>query len=117
VDRRSEPERSADRDPVEYYVTEAKSRASRSASGIGAAVVSAEFDDRGHVRECIVTDGREWHYVEVIGTDASLSADVPPEAVEAAVERFAETLPEGYRLGGVVNANPLHLTGAGEVVD
>jgi hypothetical protein len=98
-------------------LTEAKSRASRSGSGIGASVVSAAFDDRGHVRECIVTDGREWHYVEVIGADASLSADVPPEVIETAVERFAETLPEDYRLGGVVNANPLHLTRAGEVVD
>jgi hypothetical protein len=94
VDRRSEPERSVDLDPVEYYLTEAKSRASRSASGIGAAVVSAESDDRGDVRECIVTDGREWHYVELIATDASLSADQPPEVIEAAVERFAETLPE-----------------------
>jgi hypothetical protein len=110
VDRRSEPERSDDRESTEYYLTAAKARAAQSPSGIGAAVVRSEPGARGHTWQCVVTDGNEWHYVEVMGPEAGFSADIPDEDIETTVERFAEGLPEDYRLGGVVNASPLQFT-------
>ena len=38
---------------------------------IGAAVVRSTSNESEHVWEAIVTDGREWHYIRVLGSACS----------------------------------------------
>jgi hypothetical protein len=61
------------------------------------------------VWECIVTDGREWHYIRVLGSGVGPFPDISLEAIESGIERFAGTLPAQNRLYNLLNANPLHL--------
>jgi hypothetical protein len=101
----------------EAYREHADFRARMSASGIGAAAVRSEFKDDRHVWECIVSDGRDWEYLTVIGEDLGPFPSVSAEDVERGVERFAGALPPAYRLRAVLNANPLHVDSHGVVSD
>jgi hypothetical protein len=38
-------------------------------SGIGSTVIRSGYKDSGHFWDCVVTDGREWHYIRVLGPD------------------------------------------------
>jgi hypothetical protein len=45
-----------------------------------------------------LTDGREWHYVRVLGSGLGRFPDISPEATESGIERFAGTLPAPTQL-------------------
>ena len=66
---------------------------------------------------CIVTDGREWHYVRVIGVNLPPFPNISLEQVEKGIERFAAMLPAQDRLRHLLNANPLHIDRDGTVSD
>src|ERR1700744_3827602 len=89
--------------------------ARRSASGIGAAVARTAYTDDERSWECIVSDGKEWHFIRVLAVDLGPSTLLAPEDIEHGIERFAATLPDSYRLGALLNANPLHIDRSGTV--
>jgi hypothetical protein len=91
---------------AEQYRAHAAFRARRNETGIGAALVRSTSTDSEHVWECIVTDGREWHYIRVLGSGLG---QFPVEAIESGIERFAATLPAQTRIYSLLNANPLHI--------
>ena len=103
--------------PIGAFIADAESRAGESLAGVGAAVLSSAFTDDAHRWESIVSDGREWHYVTVLGTGAGAHHDISSQAVERGIERFAATLPADGRLRALQNANPLHIDSAGVVRD
>jgi hypothetical protein len=107
----------SDQTPVEEHLIHARFQARENPTGIGAAVVGSAFEDGRHVWNCIVTDGREWHYIRVLGVDLGPSPDISPEDVEQGIERFAATLPAPDRIRHLVNANPLHIDRDGIVED
>jgi hypothetical protein len=102
---------------VEAYLEHAQFRARESPSGIGAAVVRSAFDDEGHVWECVVSDGREWHYIRVVGRNLGPFPNLSAEDIEQGIERFAATLPAQDRIRHLLNANPLHIDADGTVSD
>jgi hypothetical protein len=102
--------------PAEY-LERAQLRAGESGTGIGAAVVRSTFEHDAHVWDAIVTDGRERHYVRILGEDLGAYPPLSPEDVELGVERFAATLPAQHRLRFLLDANPLHIDRAGQVTD
>jgi hypothetical protein len=106
-----------ERNPAEEYRAHAEDRLAASPSGIGAAATYSGFRDGAHIWECIVTDGRESHYVLVVGSDLGPYPDLSAEDVEQGIERFAATLPSEYRIRQLLNANPLHIDGHGNVED
>ncbi len=55
------------RRPIEVYLAHAEFHAREDGAGIGAAVTRSGFERGTHVWRCIVSDGREWHYVRVLG--------------------------------------------------
>jgi hypothetical protein len=91
------------------YRAHAAFRARRSETGIGAALVRSTSDEREHVWDCIVTDGREWHYIRVLGSGLGRFRDISVEDIECGIERFAGTLPAQNRIYNLLNANPLHI--------
>ena len=97
------------------YRLHAEFRARANAAGIGAAVVSSEFEDVGHVWDCVVSDGREWHYIRVVGPDVGPYPNLSAEDVEQAIERYAATLPAQQRMRYLLNANPLRIDPGGRV--
>jgi hypothetical protein len=103
--------------PIGPFIADAEFRARETPAGIGAAVVSSTFTDAGHRWESVVSDGREWHYVTVLGTDVGAHPDISSQDVERGIERFAATLPADGRLRALRNANPLHVDSAGVVRD
>jgi hypothetical protein len=113
------PDRFSDRSPDHPSEDElhdhAAFEAGRSASGIGAAVARSGYGDGEHFWECIVTDGKEWHFIRVLGIDLGPAPDLASVDIEQGIERFAGTLPESYRLGTLVNASPLHVDRSGAV--
>jgi len=110
-------DRSPDRPSEEDLREQAAFAARQSPSGIGAAVARSGYSEAGHFWECIVTDGNEWHFVEVIGVDLSPSPDLSTEDIKHGIERFAATLPEAHRLHTLLEANPLHVDRSGAVTD
>ena len=112
-----ETNRPADHASEEEYREHAEFRAGRSPSGIGVAVTRSEFANDRRVWECLVTDGRGWYYVEVIGVDLGAFQPLPDEEVERAVEQFAATLPSEYRLQALLDTAPLHVDRDGHVSD
>lgn len=102
---------------IEVQLTRAMSRAHRSESGIGAAVVRSVATEGTHFWHCLATDGREWHYVHVFGAGVGPFPNFKPEEIEDGVERFAGTLPSAYRIRHLLNADPLHVDGSGSVSD
>jgi hypothetical protein len=107
----------ADRPDTEEVREHAEFNARASVSGIGAAVARAEYRDGHHVWECVVSDGHEWHHIEVIGTDVVGFEELENDDIEQGIDRFAATLSSSYRLTALQNANPLHIDRAGQVTD
>jgi hypothetical protein len=105
------------RSPVADYVAHAEFHARENAAGIGAAVTSSRFDDGEHIWDAVVSDRSEWHYIRVLGSGLGPYPQLSTEDVEDAIERFAATLPAGYRLRQLLNANPLHIDRSGNVRD
>ncbi|MGZ6616092.1 MAG: hypothetical protein ACXVFQ_16855 [Solirubrobacteraceae bacterium] len=103
--------------PVADFRAHAEFHARESPTGIGAAVVKSSVEAGERVWECIVTDGREWHYVRVVGVDLPPFPNISSEQVEEGIERFAATLPAQDRLRHLLNANPLHIDADGAVSD
>jgi hypothetical protein len=103
--------------PVKDFRAHAEFHARESPTGIGAAVVESSVEAGEHVWECIVTDGREWHYVRVVGVDLPPFPNISSEQVEEGIERFAATLPARDRIRHLLNANPLHIDRHGTVSD
>jgi hypothetical protein len=95
--------------PAEQYRAHAAFRARRNGIGIGATVVRSTSHESEHVWECIVTDGREWHYIRVLGSGLGPFPDIPVEAIESGIERFAGMLPAQNRIYNLLIANPLHI--------
>jgi hypothetical protein len=95
----------------------AEFHARESPSGIGAAVVESSVDSDERVWECIVSDGREWYYVRVVGVNLPPFPSISTEQVEQGIERFAATLPASNRIRHLLNANPLHIRADGTVSD
>lgn len=91
------------------YRAHASFRARRSGTGIGAALVRSTVNEREHVWDCIVTDGREWHYIRVCGSGLGRFPDISVEDIESGVERFASAPPVQNRIYNLLNANPLHI--------
>jgi hypothetical protein len=107
----------ADRPDLEEVREHAEFNARGSASGIGAAVARTEYRDGHHVWECVVSDGQEWHYIEVIGTDVVGFEELQNDEIERGIDRFAATLSSSYRMNALLNANPLHIDRGGQVTD
>jgi hypothetical protein len=103
--------------PVDEYLAHAKFHARLSASGLGAATARSGYEDGERFWDCVVVDGREWCYIRVLGRDLGPFESVPTEDIEAAIDRFAATLPPKYRLRALLNTNPLHVSRSGEVHD
>jgi hypothetical protein len=106
-------------DEPEPFRAHAEFHARESPSGIGAAVIRSYSDSDGdtHIWECVVSDGREWHYVQVRGPGLGPHPAISSEEVEEGIGRFAATLPSAYRIRHVLNANPLHIDRHGVVSD
>ena len=103
--------------PVQQHLAHAQFHARESPTGIGAAVVSSGIEGGEHIWQCIVTDGREWHYVRVVGTGVGPFPNISTEDVEEGIRRFAVTLPSGGRIRHLLNANPMHIDRGGNVTD
>jgi hypothetical protein len=113
------PDRFSDRSPDDPAEDELRAHAEfgaqQSASGIGAAVARSGYTDGKQFWECIVSDGGEWHFIQVLGVDLGPSHDLGTEDVEQGIEAFAATLPESDRLRALLAANPLHVDRSGTV--
>ena len=103
--------------PAEQSRAHAAFRARGNGTGIGAALVRSTSKETEHVWECIVSDGREWHYIRVLGSGLGPFPDIPVEAIESGIERFAGTLPAQNRIYDLLNANPLHVDRNRNVTD
>jgi hypothetical protein len=95
-------------DPV-HTRRRAADRANFSASGIGAAVeLDATGDeDTGKRWVVMVSDGREFHRLDVVSPDLGPRESVPPTRVEDAVEQAAGSYPAEARLAELCVAAPL----------
>ena len=103
--------------PVDDSLEHARFHLRVGASGIGSSVVRSGYGDGGHFWDCVVTDGREWHYVRVLGPDLGPFPPLSNEDIESGIGRFAATLPAAGRLRALLNANPLHIARSGEISD
>lgn len=95
----------------------AEFRAGASPAGVGAAATYSGFQGGEHVWDCIVSDGREWHYIRVVGSGLGPYPGFSPEDIERGVEQFAATLPPPAPIHALLNANPLHIDRQGNVTD
>jgi hypothetical protein len=115
------PDRFSDRSPDQLSEDDLRAQAAwgarESASGIGAAVARFVRSDSGHYWECIVSDGKEWHFIRVVGVDLGSFPDLSSDDIERGIATYAATLPESARLQALLNANPLHVDRSGRVSD
>jgi len=115
------PDRFSDRSPDHPSEGDLREHAAfeaqRSPGGIGAAVAQSGYSNGRHTWECIVSDGEQWHFIQVLGVDLSPAPGLASEDVEQGVEAYAATLPESSRLEALLNANPLHVDRSGTVTD
>ena len=102
---------------VQQHLVHAQLHTRESPTGVGAAVISSEIEGGEHAWECIVTDGREWHYVRVLGAGVGPFPNISTGDVEEGIQRFAATLPSQDRIRHLLNANPLHIDREGNVSD
>ncbi len=102
---------------VDEYLAHARFHARESPAGIGAAVIESTVRDGQRTWDCVVTDGQEWHYVRVLGSDVGPFPNLSPEDVENGIARFAARWAAPQRLQRVVNANPLHMDRNANVTD
>ncbi|MGZ6631296.1 MAG: hypothetical protein ACXVE6_17490 [Gaiellaceae bacterium] len=103
--------------PIDEYLAHAEFHARENQTGIGAAVVSSEYEDGKRIWDCVVTDGSEWHYIRVESTELGPFPNISSEDVEEGIIRFAATLPAPDRIRHLLNANPLHMDRDGAVSD
>lgn len=103
--------------PIQEHLAHGQFHARESTAGIGAAVISSETESGERAGECIVTDGREWHYVRVLGAGFGPFPNISTEDVEEGIQCFAATLPSQDRIGHLLNANPMHIDREGNVSD
>src|SRR5262249_13255957 len=108
-------DRSPDRPSEDELRAHAAFEAGRSPSGIGAAVAQEGYNRGAPFWECIVSDGKEWHFIRVLGRDLAPYQDLPIEDIEHGIERFAATFPESDRLRLLLNADPLQVDRSGTV--
>ena len=108
-------DRSADHPSEDELRAQVAYRAQRNGSGIGAAVTRASRAGEDHVWECVIGDGRQWHYIRVAGTQLGAFPSVVNEDIEQGVEQFAATLPASDRLQALLNHSPLHIDANGTV--
>ncbi len=115
------PDRFSDRSPDQPSEDDLRShaafKAQRSPSGIGAAVARSGYSNGEHTWECIISDGSQWHFIEVVGVDLGPTTGLATEDVEQGIEAFAATLPQSSRLDALLSANPLHVDRSGTVTD
>lgn len=115
------PDRFSDRSPDQPSEDDVRSHAAfeaqRSPSGIGAAVARSGYSNGEHTWECIISDGSQWHFIEVVGVDLGPTTGLATEDVEQGIEAFAATLPDSSRLDALLSANPLHVDRSGTVTD
>ncbi|MGZ6662896.1 MAG: hypothetical protein ACXVHL_36870 [Solirubrobacteraceae bacterium] len=104
-------------DPIDEYPAHAEFHARENQTGIGAAVVSSEYEDGKRIWDCVVSDGGEWHYIRVESTELGPFPNISSEDVEEGIIRFAATLPAPDRIRHLLNANPLHMDRDGAVSD
>jgi hypothetical protein len=105
------------RSPTAEHLAHADFHARERPSGIGASVTNSSFEAGEHIWDAVVTDGHEWHYIRLVGSDLGPYPPLSTEDIEEAIERFAGTLPERYRIRHLLNANPLHVDREGNVRD
>jgi hypothetical protein len=103
--------------PIDEYLAHAEFHARENQTGIGAAVVSSEYEDGRRIWNCVVSDGGEWRYIRVESTELGPFANISSEDIEEGIIRFAATLPAGDRIRHLLNANPLHVDRDGVVDD
>jgi hypothetical protein len=103
--------------PVDEALAHGEFQARAGVSGIGSAVVRSGYEAGGHFWDCVVTDGRQWHYIRVLGPDLGPFAALSNEDIEAGIDRFAATLPPANRMRALLNANLLHVDRDGEISD
>jgi hypothetical protein len=103
--------------PIDEYLAHAEFHARESQTGIGAAVVSSEYEDGRRIWDCVVSDGGEWHYIRVESAERGPFPNISSEVIEEGIIRFAATLPAAGRLRHLLNANPLHVDRNGAVSD
>lgn len=115
------PDRFSDRSPDEPSEDDLRSHAAfeakRSPSGIGAAVARSGYSNGEHTWECIISDGEQWHFIQVLGVDVGPAAGLATDDVEQGIQAFAATLPQPSRLDALLSANPLHVDRSGTVTD
>jgi hypothetical protein len=115
------PDRFSDRSPDQPSEDDLRSHAAfeaqRSPSGIGAAVARSGYRNGEHTWECIISDGKQWHFIQVLGVDLGPTAGLASEDVEQGIQAFAATLPRSSRLDALLSANPLHVDRSGTVTD
>ena len=99
---------------LQSYLEHADFRASRSGMGIGAAVWRSSFQHGRHRWDCIVSDGRQHHYLFVTG-DLGPRPSLSGPDVEGGLEQFAATLPPPDRLRLLGGASPLRIGPDGRV--
>ena len=73
------------------------------------------IEEGQRILDCTVSDGREWQYVRVVGTDLRPCPTISSEDVGNGIERFAATLPAEDRIRHLLNANQLHIDSDGTV--
>jgi hypothetical protein len=105
------------RDPIDEYLAHAEFHARENQTGIGAAVVSSEYEHGRRIWNCVVSDDGEWHYIRVESTALGPFPNISSEDIEEGVIRFAATLPAGDRIRHLLDANPLHVDREGVVGD
>ena len=93
------------------YRARAAFRARRSGTGIGAALVRSTANEREHVWDCIVADGREC--TTSVSPARILVPDVSVAYIECGTERFAGTLTAQNRIYNLLNADPFHVHATG----
>ncbi len=103
--------------PVAESLAHAEFHARVGVSGLGSTVVRSGYEAGGPFWDCVVTDGREWHYIRVLGPDLGPFPPLSTEDIESGIDRFAATLPSAVRLRALLNANPLHIDRNGEISD
>jgi hypothetical protein len=104
-------------DPIDEYLAHAEFHAREDQTGIGAAVITSEYEDGRRIWNCVVSDGREWRYIRVESTELGPFPNISSEDIEEGIIRFAATLPADDRIRHLINANPLHVDRHGVVGD
>jgi hypothetical protein len=102
---------------IDAYLAHAEFHAQENPTGIGAAVVRSEYTDGRRIWDCVVSDGRAWHYIRVEGAELGPFPNISSEDIEEGIIAFAATLPAADRIRHLRDANPLHINRDGVISD